>query len=696
MSRQLVVNFFGLILTVVSAGTTLQAAQSELEEVVITASLRPRPLLDTPVSITLLDERVLREAGLQHLEDVLPLVPNLNWASGTSRPRYFQLRGIGENDQWQGAPNPSVGFLIDGMDFSGIGMPATLIDLGQVEVLRGPQGTTLGANALAGLINVQSRRPVAAPTLHLEAMTGQFGVASFGLVVGGPLGSEAGDAKDEAQTAAYRFVAQGFRGDGSRRNVTLGRDDTNGFDERTLRWRSRHALSEAWQLDLAAMYVDLDNGFDAFATDNSRVTRADDPGRDAQLSRGLSATLAHNGGEVRFRSTTALVDADIVYAFDGDWAADPDYDFTSRFLRGRSTFTQDLRWSSAEGTALSPTLDWVAGLYAQRLTEDNDQLDLYGGEIYRALVSDYQADSFAAYGNVGWSTGDRWRVALGVRAEQRRARYRDTDGSDLAPRENMLGGNASLEYRRDEQRSIYVSLSRGYKAGGFNIGALIPADRREFDAELLHSIEVGTKYEDAQRGLRYDLAVFHMRRRAQQVSTSAQLDPGDPLSFIYLTDNAARGVNEGIEASLSARLSDRLQLGATLGLLRTRFAEYVVAGRDLAGRGQAHAPRHQSSLSLDYREPGGWFARADLQHVAAFYFSDSHDQRSQPYTLLNLRAGFDAGRWRVDAWMRNALNEDYAMRGFFFGNEPPDFADKLYVQLADPRAAGVSMVWNLR
>jgi outer membrane receptor protein involved in Fe transport len=88
-------------------------------------------------------------------------------------------------------------------------------------------------------------------------------------------------------------------------------------------------------------------------------------------------------------------------------------------------------------------MDWVAGLYVQRLEEDNDQLDLYGGEIFRALVSDYRADSVAVYGNGGWSAGERWRFALGVRAEQRRARYRDTDGSDLAPRETMFGGNAT-------------------------------------------------------------------------------------------------------------------------------------------------------------------------------------------------------------------------------------------------------------
>ena len=132
-----------------------------LEEVVVTASLRREAAAAAPLSVTVLGSETLREAGVQHLQDVLALVPNLNWAAGSSRPRYFQLRGIGENDQWQGAPNPSVGFLIDGIDFSGVGMPATLFDVAQIEVLRGPQGAIHGANALAGLINVRTQAATA-------------------------------------------------------------------------------------------------------------------------------------------------------------------------------------------------------------------------------------------------------------------------------------------------------------------------------------------------------------------------------------------------------------------------------------------------------------------------------------------------------------------------------------------------------
>ena len=106
-------------------------SQPALDEVVVTSTLRPTAALDVPASLSVLDATTLKEAGQEHLEDVLALIPNLNWAGDTSRPRYFQIRGIGELEQYQGAPNPSVGFLIDDIDFSGLGGAATLFDIDQ-------------------------------------------------------------------------------------------------------------------------------------------------------------------------------------------------------------------------------------------------------------------------------------------------------------------------------------------------------------------------------------------------------------------------------------------------------------------------------------------------------------------------------------------------------------------------------------
>lgn len=647
-------------------------AAEELQEVVVTASLRPTSDLDAPASATVLEASVLREAGLQHLQDVLLLVPNLNWASGTSRPRYFQLRGIGENDQWQGAPNPSVGFLIDGMDFSGVGMPATLIDVQQTEVLRGPQGTTLGANALAGLINVVTQAPSGDSFLSAQFDAGSAGTRAAGVIAG----------SDE-----FRFVAQRFRSDGFRDNAFLRRNDTNGLDETTLRGRWRYAPAENLRVDVSALWVDQNNGFDAFSIDNSRVTQSDKPGRDAQRSRGVSVSIDRRGERVDFRSVTAVTDADIVYSFDGDWGHDAAYDFTSRFLRRHRAASQDLRWlSRGEGV-----WRWLAGVYALRVSESNDQLDLYDGDVYRALDSRYRADTTALYTDLQFDLAPQWTLHAGGRLERRATRYDDSDGTSVAPSETMTGGNLSLDYARSSTERIYLTLARGYKGGGFNIGTVVPAARRRFDAEHLHSLELGYKVHDPARVWRADVAAFYMRRAAQQVSTSVQIDPGDPLSFIYLTDNAARGENFGVEGSWSRSLGERWSIGGTLGALRARFVDYRSGTRDLAGRDQSHAPRLQAGVDLEYRHPRGLFARLDAQRQSGFYFSDSHAQRAAGRTLVNLRAGVAASRWEASLWVRNLLDQRYAQRGFFFGNEPPDFPDKLYVQQSDPRQVGASL-----
>src|SRR5580658_2428491 len=159
-------------------------ADDSLEEIVVTASLRSTAVADLPQSVTVLDANTLRSAGVQHFEDVLGFVPDLNWAAGTSLPRFFQLRGIGEVEQYQGAPNPSVGFLIDDIDFSGVGMPATLFDVQQIQVLRGPQGTAYGADALAGLISVHTNDPGTDFELHGEATGGTYDTRAAGIAIG--------------------------------------------------------------------------------------------------------------------------------------------------------------------------------------------------------------------------------------------------------------------------------------------------------------------------------------------------------------------------------------------------------------------------------------------------------------------------------------------------------------------------------
>ena len=490
--------------------------------------------------------------------------------------------------------------------------------------------------------------------------------------------------------------------DGFRHNRYLDRQDTNGRDELTVRAKLALEPAAGWQVGLTLLHADLDNGFDAFAPDNSFDTLSDRPGRDAQRSSGAALRVEGDLDRTTLRSTTAYADSDIVYSFDGDWGNDPywgeyaPYDYSSRYQRERRTLSQDLRLVS-DSTARDQGFGWLVGLYALRLEEQNLQRDEFAGELLRPLLdTDYAATNVAAYGETEWGLGGSLVLSAGLRVESRSADYEDSDGASFSPRDTMAGGHLSLSGDLGSRSGWYLTASRGYKAGGFNIGAFVPDDRREFEPEYLWNLEAGLHRVSDDGRLTAEVAVFHMWRESQQVATSFQLDPGDPLSYVFYTDNASRGRNAGLEATLAWRPVDVLTLGATLGLLHTEYVGYRYGERDLDGREQAHAPGWQYSLSAEWNSPRGWMARADLYGSDAFYFDASHDQQSDAYSLLNLKAGYAADRWSAYAWGRNVFDERYAVRGFYFGLEPPDFADKLYVQQGDPRQFGVTVTWSMR
>jgi iron complex outermembrane receptor protein len=668
-----------------------------LEEIVVTASLRDRELRNLPASATVLDSHTLETAGVQHFQDVLGLVPNLNWAAGTSRPRYFQLRGIGELEQWQGAPNPSVGFLIDGIDFSGVGMPATLSDVERIEVLRGPQGTAYGANALAGLISVNTRAPQREPDASASATLGDYGTMGVNAVLGGPVGSG---------EAAWRLNAGSYRSDGFRRDSYLDRDDTNGYEENNLRLRMNAQAGDALRFDFTAMWVDLENGYDAFAIDNSRTTLSDKPGEDTQRASALAMRMDYTGADTfDLVSRTAIGDSTSVYSFDGDWGNDQSwganspYDYFQRFDRDRKTLSEDLRLVSHASVEAGASFAWLAGAYVLRTDEAVTQRDVWRDRLFgdgeARLDSDYRATNLAVYSELEWRLADDYVLAVGARVENRSADYSDTDGAAFSPSETMYGGSVSLRRALGERSNAYLTFARGYKAGGFNIGADVPDAHRSFEAEALHNLELGFRSDSEDGTLSGDLALFYMRRYDQQVPTGEQLEPGNPLSFVLFTDNAASGENYGLEATARWLPLPWLLLDARAALLETRYIGYQYNDRDLDGREQAHAPQYQFDLGVEYRG-ANLFARVDFAGLDDFYFDASHDERAPARVLTHLKAGYSGEHWRAEVWVRNLFDRYYSQRGFRFGLEPPDFPATRYVQAGDPRHAGVTVTYTFR
>ena len=666
---------------------SLAVSAQAIDEIIVTADFRGRALSDLPASVTVFNASELEQRAVQHFEELVNAVPNLNWSGDGHRARYFQIRGAGELEQYQGAPNPSVGFLIDDIDFSGIGTIATLFDMQQIEILRGPQGTRYGANALAGLIYMQSTLPTPDWNGQFELMAADDNAHSAGFALGGALN------KDDS--LMLRLSLQEYQSDGFRDNPYLGRTDSNGRDETTARGRLRWQPGEDWQVDVAVLFAEADNGYDAFALDNSYTVLSDKPGQDAQRSSGASMKIQYHGwADFEFTSITALADSDIEFSYDADWGNDDSwmpvtYDYISISQRKRRTLSQEFRFSGA---------NWLAGIYALRLDDELDTFNWgdyydpfydYADSLNATLLSDYEATNLAAFGQYEFELSDVTRISAGLRVERRTTQYDDTDGLSESPSESMWGGELSLSHDHSASVTSFITLSRGYKAGGFNLG-LVPDDRREFGAEQMWNLEAGIKSGWLDDRLQVNASLFHSRRDDQQVRTSFQLDPGDPASFVFFTDNAAEGETLGLEAEMRWFPNEAWELYASVGLLDATFDTFETPQINLDGRQQAHAPDYSYAIGGRYTHPTGFFVRVDITARDAFFYDVSHDQKSQSYELANARIGYDADTWSVQLWARNLFDKDYTVRGFYFGNEPPDFPAALYTRFGDPRQVGVT------
>ena len=661
--------------------TCSAVADEAIDEIIVTADFRERPADKLPVSVSVVSGDFIREAVQQHFEELVNVIPNLNWSGDGHRARYFQIRGIGELEQYEGAPNPSVGFLIDDIDFSGIGTVATVFDMESVEVLRGPQGSRYGANALAGLVYMRSTAPSAERDGRLQLTVGDDDALSIGAAFGGSL--------DEDERVLFRVSGQQHESNGFRNNPYLERDDTNGRNETSLRARLHASIGDDLEMKLAALYTDVDDGYDAFSLDNSYTMLSDKPGKDAQESGGASLRFDWSGNAAgSLTSITSFATSDIEFSFDADWGNDDSwnpvtYDYVSLTDRDRQTLSQEFRFV---------TDGWLLGVYAMNLTEDLQTINLgdyydpffdFADSLNDEFSSEFESTNLAAFGQGDWQLGEATTLSAGLRFEHRNTDYNDTGGTIADPSESMWGGELSLAREISDSIMSYVALSRGYKAGGFNLG-LVPPDRRTFGDEVLWSLETGVKASLADDRVLLNAAVFASQRDDQQVRISEQLNPNDPASFVFYTINdSAGGEMYGLEADLRWFATDALEIYASLGLLRSKLG---ASGRDLA-----HAPRYSMAAGAVYRHENGFFARLDATARDEFFFDVSHDQKSQAYELVHARIGYEGDNWGAQLWARNLTDEDYAVRGFYFGNEPPNFPATLYTRLGDPRQVGITL-----
>ena len=683
----------GLLLLGCCSILATPAISAELEEVVVMADYRDLNDAQLATSITVISSAVVRQRAAQHFEEIINSIPNFNVSGGTGRSRFFQIRGIGERSQFIEPINPSVGLLIDNVDYSGAGSIATMMDVDQIEVLRGPQGTRYGANALAGLINITTRNPEPEYATSLKANVGDYGHRTLGLTTTGPI----------TALSSFRLAAETHQSDGYYANSFLNRDDVNQRDETSLRGKlqliSAPDADLAWETLLTLANTNVDNGYDAFTLDNSRTTLSDQPGHDRQESTSLALDTTLHLASVDLQLLASLGNTDSEYGYDEDWTfvgIHPDgYSAFDDYLRRRDTLNLEARVISNQPIKTgSLSTDWLVGIYALQTREDLTRIYTYDSDFN----SEFDFTNLAIFTQLDTSITDQWQFSTGLRLEQRDASYKDSRAVAFNPKENFWGGRLALQYFPNEGKMLYTSLSRGYKAGGFNTDGSLDADLRQFDAEYLVELELGAKLSLADDTLQLKVAIFYDQRRDQQVKSSQlRVRANNSTEFVEYLGNAARGTNRGFELESRWLTHDNLTLCANIGLLQARFDEFVnEAGENLAGRDQAQAPAYTYNLGANI-DIGRWHTSISVDGKDEFYFSDRHSLTSTAYTLLNANISYIQPRWKLSFWGRNLTNKDYTIRGFgSFGNDPrKGYITEPYVQYGEPRMIGVSAEYEL-
>ena len=663
------------------------AAENTIEEIVVTADFRARSELDMATSVTVMTEAAIKSRSAQHFEELANAIPNVNYASGSNRARFFQIRGIGERSQFVAPINPSVGLLVDNVDFSGAATIATMMDVKQVEVLRGPQGTRYGANALAGLINVKTHDPEDQFAASLKIGAADYNTQTITAMVTGPM----------TETVSARLAVGSHRSDGYYENLFLRTKRNNAQDEQSIRGKLSAEMSANWQLDLSLSHVNIDNGYDSFTLDNSRTTLSDEPGQDQQESLALAIDSSWQLDNFDLKLIVGLADSDMEYGYDEDWTfagIHPDgYMSRDNYIRNRETQSLELRFLSNDSSRLfSDSTDWLFGVYTLKSSESLKREYTFLTSDFR---SDYDFDTAAAFFQLDSSLSEKLTLETGLRVERRDTIYRDSELLGFSPMETLWGGRVAAKYLLNSNTMAYASIARGYKAGGFNTDGTLDADLREFGEEFLIEYELGIKSSLLENKLHLKAAVFHDDRQDQQVKSSeGRIRVNGSTEFVDFVGNAAEGSNNGMELEAVWYPSQQLGLTASLGLLDASFDSFVNSeNQDLSGRDQAHAPGYMAHLAANYNL-GAWSLSVSLDAKDDFYFSDSHNVQSDPYELLNLNLSYSGERWSLIFWGRNLTNQDYAVRGFFFGefgNDPrKGYAPEPYVQYGEPRMVGVS------
>lgn len=664
----------------------VNAADQGGGEIVVTARRRAENLQDVPDSIAAFSAQDISDRRLERIDDFLAVTSNVRINNDQdTATNNIAIRGLGANRNQAAA----VAFSVDGVVLpDSDAFTIDLTDVEQLEVLKGPQGALYGRGAIAGAINVTTRRPTNEWQGEARASY-QTGDAwrVFG-AVGGPLAADTVLARVSlSHRDSDGTIINQFTGDGIDRN-------------RQTRASGRLIVmpAPALELDFRAAYTDETGGstwfsrFDVLGQTGGEIIErvaATRPSQDtASLTdrriTDLSLLVNYDAGFATITSITAYNDIDVFFMQDLDISEFP---LVPNAQQSRDTraYSQELRLTSPGDRRLR----YIFGAYYQHSRRDIETsavLDLclffascFGGPggsfasagTLAAPLADNRVsfNQYALFGQVNFDVTPRLELTAALRYDVSDGRMDDYFSSVVTEETfEALQPKFSIAYRPIDQLMVYATYSQGFKSGNFNPAAAGPAFPRVLGEETSRNYELGFKSTLLDRRLIFNGAVFYTQHLDPQIF---QLDPA---TISQGSLNANRVEIRGFELELNARPVRGLELNAAFGYLDAEIEDFNGTSV-FVGQQMPNAPEFTLNVGAQYRFPVTPSvevrARVDAAVVGRQSFQDFqfplNDELylyQNSYGTVDAQLGVEGRNWTATVFVRNLFERDHATSAF--------------------------------
>lgn len=652
----------------------------EMESMTVTANKREENIREIPAPITAFSETDVEDAGIEDMDGILDHVPGISMATG-GHGSEINFRGI--NTSVWSKKNPVV-LYSDGVpcDIPQL-LDAELNNIERIEVLRGPQGTLYGKNAVGGVVNIITKKPGNTFGGKASVELGTYDTKSAKVMVNGPLVPDKlffGLSAGIKETGGY---LENDHPDQDYVDATT-QNDFKG----TLRWTPGSKAEVI--LNVGVMQNNV-GGEPIIAGDDIDYNTYRNPDDEKTLdTSSASLSIQYQFDQFDFHSITTTRSSR--YEYDFDYGV-----FTASYANvgtetTQSLMTQEIRFQSPG----SSDFKWLVGLfYSQESIDDDLFYDFntrayYGYNMTYRYPTEQTEKTMAVFGQATVSLSDSLDLTAGLRQE---ITHKEMDFNYELSRMDTgaLLGNTSYEidddwsatlpklvltWNIDDEKLVYGSVADGYQAGGFNT---TEDDKTEakFDAQTSRNYEIGTKTSFMNNKIVLDALVYYIDINDMQVM---ELEPPNN----YIATNAGKAHSQGVELEIGVKPISSLILSAALSTIDAEFDKYVESGVDYNGNTPPRTPESITNLSVQYRHESGIFVYLETMQQGKTYYDSANNVSQDAYQIFNTKIGYEQDNWDVYLKVKNLTDTEYAEA------YSPDYNTIPYVYVGDPRTISIS------